>query len=126
LPNQLNACGKGTPFIFTVGAQTAAADCTLATGVNKNTLNTASAQTLALGYNIKLVTATNGFQGNYGANTIGTLGCSPVGSLSTSSTVQQAFDYGVSLINGSAAGGTTTQAQLGAWNTLAGCLNREA
>ncbi len=57
LPNNsnLNACGKGTPFIFVTGAQTATAACKLATGINVNSLNTLAAQTLALGYNIKLV-----------------------------------------------------------------------
>ena len=120
LPNSLNACGKGTPFIFSVGAQTASANCKLATGVNINSLNTLSAQTLALGYNIKLVT-------NYTGQTIGGLSCSATGTtLTSASTVNQTFTAAVALINGSSTGGTTTQAQIGAMNTLLGCLNREA
>jgi hypothetical protein len=121
LPNTLNACGKGTPFIFTVGAQTASKDCTLATGINVGTLNTNSSQTLALGYNIKLV---SGFTGE----TIGALLCSAyvTAGLTSASTVNQAFSAAVGLIDGSASGGGTTQAQLGAMNQLLGCLNREA
>jgi len=119
LPNQLNACGKGTPLIFTVGAQTANAACTVAAGVNANSLNTLSGQTLALGYNIKLVTGFTGQQ-------IGALGCTPVNGLSNTSTVNDAFNTAVSLINGSAAGGTTTQSQIGLMNTLLGCVNAEA
>jgi hypothetical protein len=118
LPNSLNACGKGTPFIFTVGAQTISANCTLATGINLQSLNVLSAQTLALGYNIKLV-------GGYSANSIGGLSCTPVGSLTTSSSVTAAFNAAVALIDGSAAGGTTTQSQIGDMNKLLGCLNRE-
>jgi len=78
-----------------------------------------AAQTLALGYNIKLVAG-------YDGQTIGGLGCTPVGSLTTSSTVSDAFAAAVALINGSASGGTTTQAQIGAMNTLLGCLNSES
>ena len=85
LPNTLNACGKGNPSIFTVGAATASKDCTLATGVNGNSLNTLSAQTLALGYNIKLVSG-------YTGQSIGVLGCTAIyGGLTASSTVNNAF-----------------------------------
>ncbi len=116
----LNACGKGTPFIFVVGAQTSLANCTLATGINFGTLNTNASQTLALGYNIKLVTG-------YTGQTIGALGCGAyltAGLLGTN-TVNAAFAAAVTLIDGSASGGTTTQAQLGAMNLLLKCLNRE-
>jgi len=117
LPKTLNACGKGNPIIFS--DQTVSANCSLASGININSLNTLAAQTLALGYNIKLVAG-------YDGQTIGDLGCTPVGSLTTSSTVGDAFAAAVALINGSASGGTTTQAQIGAMNTLLGCLNAEA
>jgi hypothetical protein len=121
LPNTLNACGKGSPFIYTVGAQTANAGCTLATGINVGTFNTNAAQTLALGYNIKLVA-------NYTGQTIGALVCSAYvnAGLTAASTVNDAFNTAVGLVNTSAAGGTTTQGQLGAMNQLLGCLNREA
>jgi len=117
LPNQLNACGKGTTVIFT--GQTSSTACSVRTGINVNSLNTLSAQTLALGYNLKLVTG-------YSGNTIGGLSCTPVGSLTVNSSVTDAFNAAVALINGSASGGTTTQSQIGAMNTLLGCLNREA
>ena len=119
LPITMTACGKGAPFIFTVGAQTNTQNCTLATGINMSSLDILASQTLALGYNIKL-------PGGYGGQTIGSLGCTPVGSLTTSSRVNDAFAAAVALIDGSASGGTTTQAQIGAFNTLLGCLNRES
>jgi hypothetical protein len=121
LPNTLNACGKGTPSIFTVGAATNTKDCTLATGINENSLNTLSAQTLALGYNMKLVLG-------YTSQSIGVLGCTAylTAGLTASSTVNNAFAAAVNLIDHSASGGSTTQAQIGAMNLLLGCLNREA
>ena len=121
LPNNsnLNACGKGSPSIFTVGAATATQNCTLASGVNINSLNTLAAQTLALGYNIKLV---SGFTGQ----PLSALGCAPVNGLTGASTVNDAFNKAVALINGSASGGTTTQTQIGLMNTLLGCINAEA
>jgi hypothetical protein len=117
LPTQLNACGKGNPLIF----GTANADCTLAgektkttnTLLNKGSLNTLAAQTLALGYNIELLTG-------YSGQSIGLLGCTGTG------TVNTAFADAVALINGSVAGGSTTQAQIGAMNQLLSCLNHEA
>ena len=120
LPLTLNACGKGTPFIFTVGSQTNSSNCSLATGINIGTLNTSSAQTLALGYNIKLIAQFTG-------ETIASLGCSAylTAGLTGSNTVNDAFNTAVLLINGSPAGGTTTQGQLGALNLLLNCLNRE-
>ena len=113
LPKTLNACGKGNPPIFTVGGPVGNKDCTLATGINENSLNTLAAQTLALGYNIKLV---SGFSGQ----TVGALQCTGTG------TVNDAFNAAVALINGSASGGSTTQSQIGAMNQLLGCLNSEA
>ena len=117
LPLTLNACGKGSVIIFT--GQTSSAACSLATGVNVGSLNTLAAQTLALGYNIKLVSG-------YTGQSIGDLACVAVGTLTSASTVNDAFAAAVALINGSASGGTTTQSQIGLMNTLLGCLNREA
>jgi hypothetical protein len=113
LPNTLNACGKGNPVIFTVGAQTASADCKLATGINKGSFNTLAAQTLALGYNINVVSG-------YSGQTVGALQCTGSGS------VNDAFAAAVTLINGSSTGGSTTQGQVGAMNQLLSCLNKEA
>jgi hypothetical protein len=122
LPNTLNACGKGNPLIFSgAGAPTANADCQLATGINKGSFNTLAAQTLALGYNIKLVSG-------YTGQTIGQLQCSAylTAGLTGTSTVNDAFSAAVALINGSIPNGSTTQAQIGAMNLLLNCLNREA
>ena len=118
LPSTLNACGKGTPIIFS--NQTTTTNCTLATGINVGTLNTAASQTLALGYNQQLISG-------YVGQTIGTLGCSAyvTAGLSAASSVTDAFNAAVSQINGSASGGTTSQPQLGAMNQLLSCLNRE-
>ncbi|MFN8486751.1 MAG: Ig-like domain-containing protein [Caldilineaceae bacterium] len=122
LPSTQNACGKGTPQIFTVGGSTGTTNCTLATGININTLNNAAAQTLALGYNIKLVSG-------YSGQTINGLVCGGYVAgtgLTGTNTVNDAFARAVTLIDGSASGGTTTQAQLAAINSLFGsCLNRE-
>ena len=120
LPANPNACGSGTPFIFSVGAQTAGANCTLSAGLNIGTLNTASSQTLALGYNIGIVSG-------YTGQTLGAMQCTAVltAGLTAASTVNDAFAAAVGLINGSAFGGTTTQGQLGAMNALLGCVNRE-
>jgi hypothetical protein len=118
LPNSLNACGKGSTIIFS--DQTATKDCSVATGINKNSLNTLASQTLALGYNIKILTSFSG-------QTLGSLACTQYATagLNGSSTVNQVFTAAVALINGSASGGTTTQSQIGAMNQLLGCLNRE-
>ena len=117
LPNTLNACGKGSTIIFS--DQTATKDCSLAKKVNMSSLNTFAGQTLALGYNIGLI------QG-YTGQTISGLGCTAylTAGLTGSSTVQHAFAAAVSLINGSASGGTTTQTH-GEMNKLLGCLNHE-
>ncbi len=118
LPNTLNACGKGSPIIFS--DQTATHDCSVATGINKNSLNTLAAQTLALGYNIKILPSFSG-------QTLASLACTQYATagLTGSSTVNQTFTAAVALINGSASGGTTTQTQIGAMNQLLGCVNRE-
>jgi len=124
LPNTLNACGKGTPFIFVDGAQTTGADCTLAPGINKSSLNTLAAQTLALGYNLNPVLRP-GFSGQ----TLGLLQCDAGSTgLTNSSSVGDAFAAAYGLIDHSEAGDLTptTQTQIGAMNTLLGCLNREA
>jgi hypothetical protein len=57
---------------------------------------------------------------------LGALGCTPVNGLTAASTVNDAFNKAVSLINGSASGGSTTQSQIGLMNTLLGCINAEA
>ena len=118
LPNTLNACGKGSPVIFS--DQTATKDCSVATGINKDSLNTLAAQTLALGYNIKILPSFSG-------QTLASLACTQYATagLTGSSTVNQTFTAAVALINGSASGGTTTQSQIGAMNQLLGCVNRE-
>jgi len=120
LPNTLNACGKGTPFIYTVGAQTASAACKLATGINVGTFNTNASQLLALNYNIIFIT-------NYTGQTIGALGCSAyvTAGLSSSSTVGAAVTAATGLVDQSSTGGTATQGALGAMNLLLNCLNRE-
>jgi hypothetical protein len=119
LPLTLNACGKGTTIIFT--GQTASANCSLATGINIGTLNTDAAQALALWYNIRFV-------GGFAGQTITALGCSAylTASLTGANTVNDALAAAINLINHSASGGTTTQAQLGAMNLLLNCLNRES
>jgi hypothetical protein len=118
LPNTLNACGKGSPIIFS--DQTLTKKCSLANGVNESSLDTLAAQTLALGYNIKLLPSFSG-------QTLAQLACTQYATagLTGSSTVNQAFAAAVALINGSASGGSTTQTQIGAMNQLLGCVNRE-
>jgi hypothetical protein len=122
-PNSLNACGKGTPTIFN---NSASANCTLASGLNISTLNNSAAQTLALWYNRKIIV-------NYEGQTIGGLGCSSfltspltalgVG-LSSTSSVSDVFTVAKAFIDASASS-AASQANLGALNSLAGCLNRE-
>ena len=81
-----------------------------------------SGQTLAISYNIKYVN-------NYAGQTIAALGCTAVSPLTGASTVQAARDRANYLIqnaqknNGTA---TVTQSEIGAMNTLLGCLNAEA
>jgi hypothetical protein len=118
LPKTLNACGKGSVIIFS--DQTTTTKCSLAKGINESSLNTLAAQTLALGYNIKILPSFTG-------QTLTQLACTQYATagLTGSSTVNDAFTAAVALINGSASGGTTTQAQIGAMNQLLGCVNRE-
>ena len=118
LPGDPNACGKGNPQIF----GTSSSNCTRSSGLNESTLNTLAAQTLALSYNIRLITG-------YTGPTLSGLGCSVPSGLSgvtTSSTVNSVLTLANSFIGGSASGGSTTQAQAGAMNTLLGCLNSES
>jgi hypothetical protein len=49
LPSTLNTCGKSATIIFS--GQNATTSCSLAAGVNGNSLNTLAGQTLAHGYN---------------------------------------------------------------------------
>ncbi len=118
LPNTLNACGKGSPIIFS--DQTLTKACSVAKGVNVGSLNTLAAQTLALNYNIKILPSFTG-------QTLASLACTQYATagLNGSSTVNQTLTVAIALINGSASGGTTTQAQIGAMNQLLGCVNRE-
>jgi hypothetical protein len=118
LPNVKDACGKSSTIIFT--GQTATTNCSVASGLNVNSLNTHAAQTLALGYNIKLGSG-------YTGQTIGTLGCSAylTAGLTAGSTVNAAFVAAVGLNNGSGTAGSTTQSAVGEMNALLGCLNRE-
>lgn len=114
-----NACGKGTPFIFTVGAQTASKDCTVASGNNANSLNTLASQTLALHYNRMLIPG-------YDGQTLAMMGCSALATegLTGSSTVGDAFGAAVEVINLTTS--ANVQSRMGALNSLLGCLNREA
>ena len=100
--------------------------------VNTGSFNNLLSQTLAISYNIKYITG-------YAGQTIAGMGCAAVAPLTSSfdgqngltgtSTVQQVRDYANRLIgqtiknNGSL---VVTQAQIGAMNTLLGCLNAEA
>jgi hypothetical protein len=97
----------------------------LSSGLHSNTLEVLMAQTLALTYNVSLVTG-------YSGQTIGGLACtanltaSLTGlGLSSASTVNQVLSVANSLIGNSIRGGTTTQTQAGDLNALLGCLNRE-
>jgi len=90
-------------------------------GINVDSLNTLLAQTLALSYNIL-------YKPGFTGQTIGALGCTAVGTLTSASTVQDARGYANSLIyNAKKSFGTViTQSQIGAMNTLLGCINTEA
>lgn len=118
LPGDPNACGKGSPQIF----GSSSSNCTRASGLNESTLNTLAAQTLALSYNIKFLTG-------YTGQTLSGLGCSVPSGLSgvtTSSTVNSVLTLANSLLGSSASGGSTTQTQANAMNTLLGCFNSES
>jgi len=89
-------------------------------GINTDSLNTLLAQTLALSFN-------NLYIQGYTGQTIGGMNCTPVGSLASASTVQATRDYANGLIANARLGSpTVTQSQIGALNTLLGCLNRES
>jgi hypothetical protein len=113
LPNTLNGIS-----ILTNCTTSSALD----SGINVSSMNTLLAQTLAISYNIKYVSG-------YAGQTISGVGCTAVSPLTGTSTVQDARDRANYLIanaiknHGSA---TVTQSQIGAMNTLLGCLNREA
>jgi hypothetical protein len=63
----------------------------------------------------------------YTGQTIGGMNCTSVGSLTLASTVQATRDYANGLIANDRLGSpTVTQSQIGALNTLLGCLNRES
>jgi uncharacterized surface anchored protein len=112
-----NACTFGIPTIFTCTGTGAGQG--LSDALKVGTLNNLAAQTLALTYNIQKI-------GGYSGQTLGALSCSPVTGLTSSSTVNDALVLANSLIQNSVFGGTTTQAQASAMNTLLGdCLNRE-
>jgi hypothetical protein len=92
----------------------------LDSGINANSLNTLLGQTLALSYN-------NLYKSGFAGQTIGGMGCTAVGTLTASSTTQATQVYANSLIANAVKGGTTvTQSQIGALNTLLGCMNSEA
>jgi hypothetical protein len=93
----------------------------LDTGINGNSMNTLLGQTLALSYNILYKT---GFAGQ----TIGAMGCTAVGTLTSTSTVQDARTYANYLIQNAkkSYGAVITQSQIGLMNTLLGCMNAEA
>ena len=91
-------------------------------GINTGSFNNLLSQTLALSYNIL-------YQGGYAGQTLGALGCSGVGPLTSGSTVEQARDYANYLIGNAMknAGDVISQSQIGDMNGLLGnCLNAEA
>jgi hypothetical protein len=93
-------------------------------GINVGSLNNLLAQTLAISFNILYI---NGYTGQ----TVGGLGCTATGiaalsPLTNASTVQAVRDQANYLIANAKSGAPIiTQAQIGAMNTLLGCLNRE-
>jgi len=124
LPSTLNACGSGSPSIYTVGAATTTnplKNCTLASGISLGAFNTNAGQILALHYNINLVPTFTG-------QSIGALGCSAylTAGLTALNSVNDAFAAAVTLVDHSASGGSTTQSAIGAMNLLLNCLNRES
>jgi hypothetical protein len=93
----------------------------LDSGISTGSFNTLLSQTLALSYNIL-------YKANYAGQTLGVMGCTPVGPLSSGSTVEQARTYANYLIGNAKknAGDVITQSQIGDMNQLLGCLNAEA
>ncbi|WP_346428512.1 hypothetical protein [Alicyclobacillus mengziensis] len=94
----------------------------LSDNLQSGTLETLMAQTLALTYNIEYIPC-------YSGQTVAELGCAGFLddlSLSPDSTVNDVLNLANSLIANSLSGGTTTQSQAGAMNSLLGdCLNQE-
>ncbi len=119
----VNTASKSTTiFPKSLNGFSAMQNCSaLDKGINKNSFNTLLGQTLALSYNIRYVD-------NYAGQSIGDLGCTPVGGLTSASTVEDVLTYANGLIGNakSGYGSTVTQSQIGDLNTLLGCLNREA
>jgi hypothetical protein len=80
---------------------------------------------LALSYNIL-------YKATFSGQTIGGIGCTAVGSLTSASSVEDTRDVANTLIahaKKNASGGdaiTVTQTQIGAMNTLLGCMNTES
>jgi hypothetical protein len=97
----------------------------LDSGINTGSLNTLLAQTLALSYNIL-------YKATFAGQTIGGIGCTAVGSLTSGSSVEDTRDlanYLIAHAKKNASGGdaiTVTQTQIGAMNTLLGCMNTES
>jgi hypothetical protein len=123
----VNSAAKSkTVFPNTLNGWSLITQCNASTkldnGINSGSFNVLLSQTLALSYNILYID-------NYAGQTIADLGCTAVSPLPGTSTVQAARDQANSLIgnaiknNGSA---TVMQGQIGAMNSLLGCLNAEA
>ena len=90
-------------------------------GISTGSFNNLLSQTLALSYNIL-------YKANYAGQTLGGMGCTPVGTLTPGSTVEDARSYANYLIGNAKknAGDVITQSQVGDMNGLLGCLNAEA
>jgi hypothetical protein len=89
--------------------------------ISVGSINNLLSQTLALKLNIDFIT---GFSGQ----TLGAMGCTPVGTLTSGSTVNAVLAYANELIGNLKLGGTVvTQQQVGDLNgLLGGCVNTEA
>jgi hypothetical protein len=126
-----NSCGSGSPTVFNCAAPPSGEG--LSKGLKASTLNTLAAQTLALYYNIHSI---SGYSGqtiltlstatNYCASLVttplGNLGLTPDSSVNAALTLaNRLIQYSVA----ASLGGTTTQGQAGAMNSLLACLNRE-
>lgn len=112
LPNTLN----GLSILQNCGGTTY-----LDSGINGNSMNTLLAQTLALSYNIL-------YKSGFAGQSIGGMGCTAVGTLTPTSTVEDARSYANYLIQNAKKnyGAVITQSQIGLMNTLLGCINSEA
>jgi hypothetical protein len=95
------------------------------TGINLGSFNVLLAQNLALGYN-------NLYKSGFAGQTIGAMGCTAVGTLTSASTTQDAQAYANYLIGNAIKTSATnnsaviSQGQIGAMNTLLGCMNTES